>query len=1069
MAIKKSSIPKKPERLNPPGESAGSPAFLEEAAPAAQGADLLGADWSSDTDKPNDSDGFPIVGIGASAGGLAAFEAFFSGMPADVNPGMAFVLVQHLAPDHKSILTDLIRRYTRMQVFEVEDGMKVEPNCAYIIPPNRDMAFLNGTLQLLEPASPRGQRLPIDFFFRSLALDQHERAIGIVLSGTGSDGTLGIRAIKGEGGMVIAQNPESSEYDGMPQSAIVTGLVDYVLTPAEMPARLIAYLFHAFGKPPRSDADPTPMVENTLKKIYTLLRAQTGHDFSQYKPSTITRRIDRRMAIHQVATMDGYVKYLQQTPAEVEILFREMLIGVTNFFRDPEVFKFIEEQVIPKLFAGKPATGVIRVWIPGCSTGEEAYSLAILLAERREAMKQGCHVQIFATDIDSNAIDTARRGLYPASIAADISPERLARFFRIEPDKSAYRIHKGIRDMLVFSEQNMIKDSPFSKLDIISCRNLLIYLSGELQKKLIPLFHYALNPGGVLVLGTSESTGDFLDLFTALDRRLKLYKRREDIYSTQRMAPGGFLPARTAIDTALPRAAGKTAFPVKLPLRELTEQALLQQVVQAGALVNKHGDILYLHGRTGLYLEPAPGESGVSNILKMAREGLRHDLTVALHKAVLTHDTVSCQGLRVKTNGNFTTTNLTICPVAASYNVGRVPPQDARKETDSLYLVTLGKTPSPPALGEIDGNSPNRPHFNNKQIQAAASSQTIVGTGISARIASTLLPPADENLRIAALQQELRAKEEHIQTVNEEMETSNEELKSSNEEMQSVNEELQSTNEELETSKEELQSVNEELATVNNELQTKVTDLSQANNDMSNLLSGTGIATLFVDHHLHILRFTPTATRIINLILSDVGRPVAHIASNLVGYGRLVADTEAVLDTLIPKEAVVQTTEGRWYNMRIQPYRTLENVIEGAVITFVDITEMEKTREALRKANELLRLAVVVRDANDAITVQDMEGRIIAWNPAAARMYGWSEAEALSMNVRDRIPEKRREEALARVLQLSRAEILEPHQTQRIAKDGAVVNVSVTSTALVNEAGKMYAIATTERAKAGHD
>jgi two-component system, chemotaxis family, CheB/CheR fusion protein len=532
--------------------------------------------------------GFPIVGIGASAGGLAAFEAFFSGMPADVDPGMAFVLVQHLAPDHKSILTDLIRRYTRMQVFEVVDGMEVQPNCAYIIPPNRDMAFLNGTLQLHEPAAPRGQRLPIDFFFRSLAKDQRERAIGIVLSGTGSDGTLGVRAIKGEGGMVMAQNPASTEYDGMPRSAIATGFVDYELPPAEMPAQLIAYMAHAFGKPTRP-VTPPPKTESALKKIFVLVRAQTGHDFSQYKPSTIQRRIERRMAVHQIEAMDGYVKFIQQTPEEVEALFRDMLIGVTSFFREPEAFKALEGQIIPKLFAGKGADATIRIWAPGCSTGEEAYSLAILLAERQEVLKQSFKVQVFATDIDSHAITAARAGIYPASIAADLTPERLARFLSPEPGDSAYRIHKGIRDMLVFSEQNVIKDPPFSRLDLISCRNLLIYLGGDLQKKLIPLFHYALNPNGYLFLGTSETVGEFQDLFATLDRKSKLYQRKEDLSGAQRPGLGRFLPPMMTPDTVSPRAGDKTVYPRKLPLRELTEQALLQQAVPAGALVNAGG------------------------------------------------------------------------------------------------------------------------------------------------------------------------------------------------------------------------------------------------------------------------------------------------------------------------------------------------------------------------------------------------------------------------------------------------------------------------------------------------
>ncbi|MCX6538496.1 MAG: PAS domain-containing protein [Acidobacteria bacterium] len=1022
--------------------------------------------------------GFPIVGIGASAGGLGAFEAFFSGMPADTDPGMAFVLVQHLAPDHKSILTDLVRRYTRMQVFEVEDGMAVKPNCAYIIPPNRDMALLSGMLQLMEPSAPRGQRLPIDFFFRSLAQDQRERAICIVLSGTGSDGTLGVRAIKGEGGMAMAQNPASTEYDGMPRSAIATGMVDYELSPAEMPAQLMSYVAHAFGTLPRVISAPAPHAENALKKILILLRAQTGHDFSQYKPSTIHRRIERRMAVHQIETVEGYVEYLQQTPAEVEALFHDMLIGVTSFFRDPETFKALEQQVIPKLFEGKPAGALIRVWSAGCSTGEEAYSIAILLQERLDGLKQRYKVQVFATDIDSQAIVTARAGIYPASIAADISPEKLVRFLAAEPDGSAYRIHKGIRDMLVFSEHDVIKDPPFSKLDLIICRNLLIYMGGDLQKKLIPLFHHALNPGGFLLLGTSEAVGECGHLFAELDRKLKLYQRQEDLHSAQRAAVGRFLPPMTAVDVALPPSAllrqgfggqdggqaGKTAGLMKRPLRELTEQALLQQVAPAAALVNGQGDILYLHGRTGLFLEPAPGEtSGVSNILQMAREGLRRGLTTALRKAAGTKQSVRHPGLRVKTNGDFTTVNLTVRSVAVS---------PAATPEVSLYLVILEEAPaSAPSttLGASTSANETAGHagglagadgLDMADADRFDASTGLTSTGRSAGSAGGLT--AGE--RIALLEQELRAKDEYLQTTNEELETANEELKSSNEEMQSVNEELQSTNEELETSKEELQSVNEELATVNTELQNRVMDLSRANNDMNNLLAGTGIATVFADHQLRILRFTPSATGIINLILSDVGRPVGHIVSNLVGYDRLVEDAQAVLDTLVTKEVDVQTRAGAWYSMRIRPYRTLDNVVEGAVITFVDITEIKRTQAALRKANDLLRLAVVVRDSHDAVVLQDMEGRILAWNSSAERMYGWSESEALEMNIRELIPEGQREEAFATVHQLSRNDVLEPYRTQRIARDGTVVEVWLTSTALVNEARQVYAIATTERA-----
>lgn len=964
---------------------------------------------------------FPIVGIGASAGGLAAFEAFFSAMPADTVPGMAFILVQHLAPDHKSILTDLVKRYTSMQVFEVEDGMTVQPNCAYIIPPNRDMAFLNGTLQLLEPAAPRGLRLPIDFFFRSLAQDQRERAIGIILSGTGSDGTLGVRAIKGEGGMAMVQNPESTEYDGMPRSAIATGLVDFVLPAAEMPAQLLAYTTHAFGKLPRQILPTVHKAEDSVKKIFALLRVQTGHDFSHYKENTIGRRIERRMAVHQIETLEGYVRYLQQTPAEVESLFLDLLIGVTNFFRDPKAFAALLKHVIPKLLEGKSVGAPLRVWVPACSTGEEAYSIAILLHEAMETVKRHFKVQVFATDIDRRAIEQARSGIYPASIAADISPEHLARYFTLEPGGSAYRIQKNIRDLMIFSEHDIIKDPPFSRLDLVSCRNLLIYMDGVLQKKIIPLFHYALNPGGFLFLGTSESVGDFVDLFSTLDRTAKLYQRKEGNRSTKGQALGeGFLPPITDNRVA-PRTSAKV-HGGKAPLRELTERTLMQHYASVSALVNERGDILYLHGRTGDYLELAAGEVGV-NVLKMAREGLRRELTIALHKAVLRRQPVSRAGLQVKTNGHFTTVNLTVRPVE--------PDPEAPSEQNLFLVILEDALPETAIAADLEGATGNE----GKDVDA----------------------------RVMALRQELQLKEDYLQSTNEELETSNDELRSSNEEMQSMNEELQSTNEELETAKEELQSVNEELATVNAELQTKVVDLSQANNDMNNLLSGTGMGTIFVDHEQRIQRFTPTITQVINLIQSDVGRPVGHIVSNLVGYDRLAEDVQSVLDTLIPKEIEVQTKAGVWYLLGIRPYRTLENVIEGAVITFVDVTELKKAEAAVRDTEALRGLAVAVHDSHDAITVQDLEGHILAWNPAAERMYGWSEAEALQKNIRDMISERQREEALKVVKRLSHAEILEPYRMERLTKDGQIIEVWITATALVKESLDAYAISTTER------
>ena len=995
---------------SPPPDPAGPPATAARAIPAA-----------------DEHATFPVVGIGASAGGLAAFEAFFSAMPVDSEPGMAFVLVQHLAPDHKSILTELVRRYTQLDVFEIEDGMVVQRNCAYIIPPNRDVAFLNGTLQLLEPDAPRGQRLPIDFFFRSLAHDQRERAIGIVLSGTGSDGTLGVRAIKGEGGMVMAQNPESTEFDGMPRSAIATGLVDFELPPAEMPAQLIAYAAHAFKLARTMERGAAHRTEGALKKIFVLLRAQTGHDFSQYKPSTINRRIERRMAVHQIDVIDRYVSYLQRAPAEVEALFRDLLIGVTNFFRDADAFRELELRVIPGLFDDKLAGSAVRIWSTGCSTGEEAYSIAILLQERMDALKENYLVQVFATDIDSRAIAIARAGIYPASIAADLSPERLAQFFTAEAGGAGYRVHKRIRDMLVFSEHDVLKDPPFSRLDMISCRNLLIYMNGELQQRLIPLFHYALKPGGVLFLGTSEGIGEFVSHFAVLDRKLKLYQRKDDAISVPRATSSDFGPAditrhaRGTIGTPLRTSRAR------LPLRELTEQALLQQLAPSSVLVNAQGDILYQHGRTGRYLELPQGEAGTSNILKMAREGLRGELAACIHRAVSSNAVAHSRGLRVRTNHHFSHVNVSVCPVVPKTGAAPEPP---------LFLVILEESADPLT-------HPTEP--------AAAPDSGAARTDSD----------------IALLQRELRAKEEHLQSALEQLDTSSEELKSSMEEMQSVNEELQSTNEELETSKEELQSVNEELGTVNTELQTKVTDLSRVNNDMNNLLAGTGIGTLFVDHQLRVMRFTPAARAITNLIASDVGRPVNHIVSNLVGYDSLPEDVRAVLNTLVPKEATVTAADGKSYSMRISPYRTLDNVIEGAVISFVDTTEAVRMSEALRKANELARLAIVVRDAHDAITVQDLGGSTLAWNPGAERMYGWSESEALQMNVQQRIPEALRRQALQVLRQLSQAEELQPYSTQRLTKQGGTLAVSIISTALINETGTVYAIATTERAIGG--
>lgn len=961
-------------------------------------------------DAQAEGNSFPVVAIGASAGGLAALEEFFSAVSGAEAPGVAFIVVQHLVPDQPSMLATLVQRRTGLRVSEAEDGMPVEMNAVYVNPPNREVILQGARLRLTEPAEPRAQRLPIDVLFRSLAAERGHLGVAIVLSGAGSDGTLGARAVKAAGGLVIAQEPRSAQFEGMPASVIATGVVDLQLEPGDMPARVLARARRATVVPPGERDTTSPQAARSLLEIFEQLHVHTGHDFSNYKPSTSFRRIERRMAAQHIATLEGYVSYLQDTPTEARALFQELLIGVTSFFRDPEAFHVLESEVIPALFESHADGGTIRVWSAGCSTGEEAYSIAILLQERLEALRSNCRVQVFATDIDGRAIATARAGHYPAEIAADITPERLARFFTTLPDGRGYRIRKNIRDLLVLSEHNLIKDPPFSKLDLISCRNVLIYFGVELQRRLIPRFHYALLPGGTLFLGTSETVGESTDLFLAQDRRSKVYRRS----AAAPRAPAAFEAVSPGRPPQPPSAAEMSAPNREASRRAVTESALLRHASLVAALVNEGGDILYLHGRSGMYLETPAGVAGPNHLLAMCRDGLRVPLALALQKARSTTEPVRVRGVRVRSDRHITTTNLTICRPTAT-------PPTSRESAQYLVILQDVTTDSDPPI--------------------------------------SLAPAA----RSPDVEEELHAKEEHLLAANEQLATANEELHSSNEELQSVNEELQSSNEELETSKGEVQSMNEELVTVNAELQAKLTDLSRASNDMNNLLASTGVGTVFLDPQLRLLRFTPSATRIIHLIPSDVGRPIAHIAANLVGYHRLVEDAQAVLDTLTPVETDVQAHDGVWYRMRILPYRTIDNVVEGAVITFIEITDIVHAREALQKADGLLRLAVVVRDAYDAITVQDLQGRILAWNPGAVRMYGWTESEALALKVTDRVPESARAGELSRLRQLSEKRVIEGYRTRRCTRSGAELVVWITATALVNEAGVTYAIATTER------
>lgn len=975
----------------------------------------------------NKNDDFFIVGIGASAGGLAAFESFFSAILTNTHTNMAFVLIQHLEPNHKSLLCELIQRCTNMKVYEVEDGMKVQKNCVYVIPPNYDMKLSEGILYLDKLPKRKGLHLPINLFFNSLALNKQNKAIGIILSGMGQDGTQGIKAIKEAGGFVIAQSIQSSDFEAMPSSAIATGIIDEILAPNEMAEKVINY-----SNSNIKIQTIVPIVtydEEILKKIFLLLQSQTSHDFSMYKPSTMGRRIERRLVVNKIDTIEEYYEYLKRSKNEVTTLFNDLLIGVTNFFRDEEVFASLEKNAIPKLFLDKSSDSTIRIWITGCSTGEEPYSIAILIMEYMQKIKERFVVQIFATDIDETAITTARAGIYPLSIDSNVSKERLEKYFIKNSDGNSYRIDKNIRDMLVFSLHDVIKDPPFSKLDLISCRNLLIYMNVELQQKIISIFHYALNTKGILLLGNSETLGELENLYTIIDAKSKLFECQKDHNNIKTTMLSRLLPSNQRYNS-IPQINKLTAG-VKLPLRELIENAILEQIAPSAVLINEQGDILYIQGRAGMYLELPSGEIDTNNIFKMAKEGLKNDLILSFQKAKSKKQIVHTYGLKIKTNESFIIVDITIREINLNLKF---------KQELPLYLVLIQEDLSTSKEEIIEENLP------------------IIDT-----VDTVDTKFLHENINIKSLKQELQLQKSFLQDANEKLENSNEELKSYNEEIQSMNEELQSTNEELETSKEELQSVNEELSTVNSELNTKVTDLSRSNNDMNNLLAGTGIGTIFVDHKLNILRFTPAVTRIINLILGDIGRSIGHIVSNMIDYSSLVSDIQSVLDTLVSKEIEVMTIDAKSYLMRIQPYRTLENVIEGAVISFVDITEMHNIKIKLNELNKLSRLAIVVRDSSDAIIVEDLSGKIIAWNPGAQKLYGWSEEEALKMESKDRIPKELQEKDTKKIAQLCSSKILQTYKTNRLKKDGSIIDIHIISSALVDKNGKTYAISTTER------
>jgi len=889
---------------------------------------------------------FPVIGIGSSAGGLEALELFLKNVP--YPSGIAFVIVQHLDPTHKGIMVELLQRVTSMPVCEVRDNLAIERDHVYLIPPNQNMSILHRKLYLLDMVKPRGLRLPIDFFFRSMADDLLQHSVGVILSGMGSDGTLGLRAIKEKGGGVFVQEPASAKFDGMPRSAIDQGLAD-IVAPAEiLPSKIIAYLKHlpVFSQPLVTIEEKAL---SSLKKIIILLRTQTGHDFSLYKKNTIYRRIERRMGIHEIEKISDYVHYLQTNHQEIELLFKELLIGVTSFFRDAEAWESLKKQTIMSILSSHPSGGIVRAWVAGCSTGEEAYSLAIILKEILETLKPDGRfkIQIFATDIDKEAIEKARAGLYPLNITADVSPHRITQYF--EKNDHGYKITKEIRETIIFAPHNVIMDPPFSKLDVLVCRNLLIYMEQELQKKLMPLFHYSLNPEGILFLGSAETVCANSKLFQPLDGKSRLFRH---LHQGVRDEPLDFPASST---TSLQKISDIPSIQQKpatseFNLKAINDKLLLQYYSPAAVLTNENGEILYISGHTGNYLEPAAGKATL-NIFAMAREGIGYELNILVRNVLRQKGEISKKGVTVETNGGTKIVDVTVRLV---------------ERPDSLRNMIMIV-------------------FSNLATKAEEVSEQHPVTDVY-------------ESRLALLTEKLKEAKNEINTTREEMQASEEELKSMNEEMQSSNEEMQSTNEELTTSKEEMQSLNEELQTVNQELQAKVTDLSETNNDMKNLLNSTDIATLFLDDGLHIRRFTNRTASIIKLITSDIGRPITDIVTNLQ-YPELIEDAQEVLRTLVFCEKEVSASNDRWFTIKIMPYRTQKNRINGLVITFNDITIAKKLEQNLREIEQSFRFLIDTLPVG--IMLQQAEGNIIMINQEAERLTGISMKEMQGKNVAD--------------------------------------------------------------------
>lgn len=837
---------------------------------------------------------FCIAAVGASAGGLAALKQFCAGLPAE--PDLAIVVVLHRHPDAESRLDKILARECPLPIVQIDENTSLERNYIYLAPADKFLTSVEGELRPTDVQNADRCHMPVDFLLRSLAQTHADKAIAIILSGSGTDGTLGLQAIKAAGGLTIVQSLDEAEHPSMPHQAMATGAVDLVLEASNIGAELAKYVTHPYVMKRPAETALLVKENDLLARIFALLRSQTGHDFSNYKVSTISRRVERRMAVHKIDKLYDYVRYLSQTPNEIDTLFKELLINVTNFFRDPESFNVLKERVLPPLFSQHQRSAPIRVWVPGCATGEEAYSLAMSLIETADSLGTACEAQIFATDIHAASLETARIGRYPDSIAANVTRQRLQRFF-IKEDH-AYRVSKQVREMVIIAKQDLIKDPPFSKLDLIVCRNLLIYLNSALQKKIMPLFHYSLNPQGILMLGSSASIGGYKELFSLLDKRWRVFERKSvaraaiDLPSTPLIADGS-PPARSGSMESI---------------GQLTGKALLDAYAPPCVIVNEKHEILHFQGSTARYLAPPSGEPTL-NLLRMAKEDLRTEMRSILHKVFERRQAEIRRNLRVNANGRSTLLNLVVKPFAAGAAGGR------------MAMVIFEDADHPP-------------------YAAAAQSEPL---------------PSDQ--RIYDLEYELSASKDSLQT----------------------------TIEELETSKEELQSINEELITVHSELQLKLDELAQANSDVVNLLASTDVATIFLDSRLRIKRFTANVGRVVDLIGSDVGRHIGDIALKLF-YEDLVVDAEQVLQTLVTKERELSDRNGGCYSMRIAPYRSVSNVIDGVVITFVNISELKRQKQAVQEYADKLLAQLPV-----AAVILNHKGEILRANQAWKEIFSEGE------------------------------------------------------------------------------